>query len=80
MNPFALIDSYGTSLNDTATFVADVGGMDAKDVAQTISNLHKMISQNETSLMLMRAELARLKELVEPEEPPAAVPAKADDE
>jgi hypothetical protein len=44
-----------------------------QDMEMTISNLHKMISQNETGLQLMRAEVLRLEKLLEPAEPQAAV-------
>jgi len=43
------------------------GAMEIKnDAEQAVENLHKIISQTETGLQLMRAEVERLKRFIEP--------------
>jgi hypothetical protein len=39
------------------------------DAEQAVENLHKIISQTETGLQLMRAEVERLKRFIEPTVP-----------
>jgi hypothetical protein len=38
--------------------------VDSDDVEKTISKLHEMISRSETTLQVMRAEVARLEKLI----------------
>jgi hypothetical protein len=39
------------------------------DAEQAVENLHRIISQTETGLQLMRAEVERLKRFIEPSVP-----------